>query len=304
MIVRIAAVLLLSAGTLSAAPKGTVKLKTLDGGRVEVWVNGEHFATYNPNDKGTAPKPYFYPVKGPGGTVLSRAIARKGDDHPHHKGIWVAVDEVNGVRFWAEKGRIVTRKLRTSVSENTGHIDVVNAWVGPSGTTEVTEITKIAIHPNRLMEYDITFKAGKKPVEFGDTKEGLFGFRMVNAMRERQGGRVVDSRGKKGTKACWGETAGWIDYDGQVDGKTFGVAIFDHPENFRKSRYHVRDYGLFSINPFGQKAYTKGKLPAQPYTIRPGKTLRLRYAMYFHAGDTQSAKVESVYDAWVARTKK
>lgn len=308
MFIRIAAALTFSAAFVTAASPAAqaddqpVKLKTLDDGRIEVHLGDEHFTTFIPNTEGKAPKPYFYPVNGPGGALLSRPIGRKGDDHPHHKGIWVAVDEVNGVKFWAERGKITTEKVQSTTAGGNGVITVTNHWRNPAGGTEVVEETKITIHPNRLLDYEITFKAEKKPVEFHDTKEGLFGFRMVNSMRERDGGQVVDSQDRKGSKESWGKTAEWIDYTGEVDGKTFGVAIFDHPKNFRKSRYHVRNYGLFSINPFGEKSYARNTV--EPTRLAPGKSLTLRYAMYFHAGETKEAKVQDVYKEWAESTGK
>jgi hypothetical protein len=57
----------------------------------------------------------------------------------------------------------------------------------------------------------------------------------------------------------------------------------------------VREYGLYSISPFGESAYTNGEQSAQPYTIEADATLRLRYGLYVHAGDTASAGVEAVY---------
>ena len=307
MIARTVLLVLFLTGSVFAADRPAVKLVSKNG-KIEISIGGKPASTYNVNANGKLPKPYMWPVRGPGGTNLARPIARKGDDHPHHKGIWVAIDEVNGVRFWAEKWKrdgkvvhckIVTRKIATShdAKHGTATIHVVNAWNGPDGGTEVVEDTNITIHPNGVYSYDITFKAEKKPAEFHDTKEGLFGFRMVNAMREREGGKVVNSKGHKGTKACWVKPADWIDYSGEVHGQTFGVAIFDHPKNFRKSRYHVRNYGLFSINPFGEKAYARN--PVKPTVIPRGKSLRLRYAIYVHAGNTNSAKVASVYKRWV-----
>ena len=302
MIARIGVVLVVVMATgAAAAEKGRVTTRHV-GGKMAFLVDAKPFATYNFNTDGKLPKPFMFPVRGPDGTILTRKIlkSRKDGDHPHHKGIWVAVDEVNHVKFWAERGKIVTRpKLAGSGSPTQASLTVTNDWKAADGTTVVTEQTTITVHGNRVIAYDITFKAGEKAVTFRDTKEGLFGFRMVDSMREKVGGKVVNSAGKTGTSACWGKTADWIDYSGKVNGKTYGVAIFDHPKNFRKSRYHVRNYGLFSINPFGQKAYTRGKMPAQPHTLKPGGSLRLRYAMYIHAGDTKSAKVQEAYDGWV-----
>ena len=123
---------------------------------------------------------------------------------------------------------------------------------------------------------------------------------MVDSMRENEGGHVVTSEGVKGTKDAWGKPAKWIDYYGEVEGETYGVTIFDHPKNFRPSRYHVRNYGLFSINPFGEKAYAGQEVP--PTELEKGASLMLRYAMYIHAGDTKSAKVADTYENWLKTT--
>lgn len=286
--------------TSSAVAHAKVKLEKKET-TVTITVDGEAFSVFNFGEE--LPKPFMSPVRGPGGTVLTREIFtdRTKGDHPHHKGIWVAVDQINKIEFWGEKGKIVNREVKLDVAEgDAAQMTVVNDWQGEDGKAVVTETTIIKIGSNRLFSYDITFRAaGTEPVEFGDTKEGLFGFRMVDSMRENEGGKVVNAEGDEGTKLCWGQASAWIDYTGTVEGKTFGVALFDHPLNFRASRYHVRNYGLFSINPFGEKSYTGGKRPAQFEYLLPGATMRLRYGLLIHSGDTKSANVEGVYQSYL-----
>lgn len=55
-----------------------------------------------------------------------------------------------------------------------------------------------------------------------------------------------------------------------------------HPENFRASRFHARDYGLLVANPFGINAFTNGEKSA--VTVEPGKTLRLRFGVCVFQG--------------------
>jgi hypothetical protein len=270
---------------------------------ITVKIGDEVFTVFNLSKEW--PKPFASPVHGPGGTIVTRPIVKPGDkeDHPWHKGIWVAVDEVNDNKHWAERSKIENASVEMMKTEgNPAQIVLTNNWLDTEAKPVVKETTKISIFPNRLMVYDITFKALENPVTFGDTKEGLFGIRLIDSLRETDTGKAINSDGVKGTKEAWGQTADWVDYYGEAEGKTLGVALFDHPDNFRPSRYHVRHYGLFTVSPFGEEAYAKKG--AKPLTLEPGKTLRLRYGLYIHAGDTASAKVAEVFQDFVKFAKK
>lgn len=270
---------------------------------VAVTVDGQDFTIFHIDPKWK--KPFFSPVRTASGTTLTRGLeGPDSKDHPHHKGIWLAIDEVNGGKFWAEQAVIknVSVELVTPMG-NPAQMHVVNHWIGADGEPTVIEETDIRIYANRLLAYDIKFTAGKKDVHWGDTKEGLFGIRVADTVREKQGGQVVNADGLKTTKECWGKPSAWVDYVGPVDGKLEGVAIFDHPDNFRRSRYHVRDYGLFTISPFGQKSYTNGSLPADELTQKAGSSYRLRYGLYVHPGTTQEGKVAETFVEYVKSSK-
>lgn len=282
------------------AGEGQVKLQEKDG-NIEVTIGGQHFTTYQTSQEFA--KPFFHPVRSAGGTAVTRELENP-KDHPHHKGVWIAIDEVNGIKFWAEKGTIRNAKVEVVEAQgNPARLVAVNHWLGEDGKPILEETTKVAIYGNRLLAFDITFKAVADEVVFEDTKEGLFGIRVANTMRESEGGRVFNQDGVQGTKDTWGKQHNWIDYVGEVNDQTHGVALFDHPENPRRSRYHVRNYGLFTLSPFGEKAYTNGENEAQPLHLKAGEEFRLRYALYIHPGDTKAAKVGEVYEQWVKAAK-
>jgi len=201
---------------------------------------------------------------------------------------------------------------------------VHNLWQGEGSKTVVHERTTITVYPNRLMVYDITLQAGDDAVNFKDTKEGFLALRVAPTMNEKVavriagdddrkravtqayqqvGGRIVNADGEVGEETCWGKTSDWVDYSGLVDGAIVGVALFDHPANFRKSRYHVRAYGLFAISPFGEKVYSKGTSDAPPIALKPGESLNVKYGLFAHQGDEKKGQVAEVYQKFVEWTK-
>ena len=270
---------------------------------LDITIDGQPFATYNFSHK--LPKPFLMPVRTTSGVVVNRILNDASDaDHPHHKGVWNSVDEINGIKFWKEDGPIRNTSVKVVKSGGpVGIFEAVNEWQHPeTKVPQITETATLTIHANRLLVYDMTFTASDVDAVFEDTKEGMFGIRVAPSMKEKNGGHIVASDGSESSKNCWGKPFPWIDYYGTVDGKTVGVAIMDHPGNFRPSRYHVRDYGLFSISPFGNKSYTNGAEEAAPVHLKKGESLRLRYGMYFHDGDTKEGNVAGAWDQFVKST--
>ena len=190
-----AIVLFLSLATQAWAEQGNVELKQKDN-TVDVTIDGKPFTTLQ-LDKAQA-KPYFYPVLAADGAMICRQLENP-EDHPHHKGIWCSIDEVNGIKFWAEKGKIVNDGVSlVSASGNPAKIKVVNHWLGEDGKPVVIETAEYSIFANRLVAYDATFTASEKPVTFDDTKEGMFGMRVANTTRAAaRGARSSTPRGSR-----------------------------------------------------------------------------------------------------------
>jgi hypothetical protein len=264
----------------------------------------------------------MWPIIGPNGKRMTRSfpfdLKRGGesDDHPHHQSLWFTHDQVNGANFWAanvdnpegDKGPHIVHREFASI-ENLGataRIVTRNDWMnGHEPTCEDNRTVVFGIRPNkdRWIDFSITIKATDGDVTFGDTKEGTFGIRLADSMclAANQGGRIVNSVGQTNDDA-WGLPAEWVDCTGPIDGELVGISIFSHPTSFRPvPRWHVRSYGLFTANPFGQRDFPRPELANQgATTIKKGESLTLRYRALFHRGTTEEADIKQAFREFTA----
>ena len=279
--------------------------------RLRVEIDGKLFTEYFYKD---VPRPYFYPVIGPGGAPMTRnwPIKETPDeehDHPHHRSLWFAHGSVNGHDFWSEAkdfGKTVHQGfLEITSGDPFGLIQSTNRWIASDGTVVCSDqrtmrFSKAGTKDERLIDFEITLYApAHSDVTFGDTKEGTMALRLAETMRLKGKvgtGHIINGEGIK-DDATWGKRASWCDYYGPVDGKMVGVAMFDHPSNPRHPTWwHVRDYGLFAANPFGQHDFEKlSNKKAGDFVIPAGKSATFRYRIYFHPGDDAQAHVAEKY---------
>jgi hypothetical protein len=316
---------------LTAAPLcAQVKLEQKDNSAVVVEIDRKPFTTFYVGNENGALKPYLHPLRAATGTVVTRGfpmlkdIPGESHDHAHHRGLWFAHGDVNGIDYWGgevarspeKKGTIELVKIdKVAGGAKSGTIEATFRWHGPDGKTVLTENRRMTFYSapsTRTIDLDITLKAVQR-ARFGDTKEGTFAIRLAAGLEEPQAkslpepkrtGLMTASDGKKGEKQVWGKRAPWVDYAGELAGEKVGVAIFDHPSNPRYPTYwHSRSYGLFAANIFGVHDFENDKTKDGSLTLEPGQTLRFRYRVVIHPGDTASAGLENLYREYSGKSR-
>ncbi len=311
-----------------ALPAGTVALER-HGDRVEVTIGGQPFTAFHFGPEAT--KPYLHPLRAADGTVVSRGypmedIAGEQRDHPHHRGVWFSHGNVNGVDFWANeagqrgrgmpKGTISVQDVRLSGSgTGRGVIDATLRWRTLEGIALLEERRRMEFSrqvDRNVVEFDITLTAVADSVRFADTKEGTFAVRLATEIEEQhmratgipRTGRIWNSNGRQTEAYTWGKRAAWVDYSGTIGGKPLGVAILDHPGNPKHPTYwHVRAYGLFAANVFGEHDFHADPQRDGGIAIGGGESLRFRYRVVIHPGRTPDADIQGEFEAWAGRSE-
>jgi hypothetical protein len=283
-----------------------------------VKIDGEMFCEYLTRQ---GHQPAVWPIIGPTGKPMTRQypmgplLQDEKDDHLHHVSLWFAHGNVNGFDFWTarevagshKENHIAHREFVTAEGSG-GEAKIVtrNDWI--SEDKKVCEDERTLLFGGddnvRWIDFTINLKATLGDVTLGETKEGTFGVRVSGPLTvdARQGAEIVNSRGQHNADA-WGMFADWVDDYGPVDGETIGVAMFNHPSNFRNpTRWHARTYGLLAANPFGDAEFPKDSFaPKQEsVTIAKGQELPLRYRVLLHRGDPDAAGIAEAYKAFAA----
>jgi hypothetical protein len=311
-IVGAAAVVLCGVSTRTA-PQANVRIDhDAANKQYDVSIGGRPFTTWRYGDE-FPDKPVFYPVLAPNGARVNREypmvekVPGESADHPHHQSLFFTYDLVNGTNFWnAERTgrRIQQRDARVAAGVLTAMLD----WKDKDGQVVLAETKRVTFGGGAdvfWLDHDSTLTAAV-PVTMGDTKEGAFGLRLNDALKEDGGsGRYLNAAGLETEANVWGKTSPWVAIRGTVrspDGpRDVTAAIYAHPSSLNSPPYwHARAYGLFAVNPFARKGYD----PSQPERITRlavGEHVRVRLLLAVYDGKVEKARLDRDFADFSAR---
>lgn len=329
---------------LAAAAPNHVQLTVNEAARrVDVTIDGKPFTSYIWPD--TVMKPVLYPIRDAAGAIVTRGWPlepRPGEptDHPHHVGLWLNYENVNGIDFWnnstaikpqnaPKMGTILHRKIDSATSGNArGELVTESDWVLHDGTAVLHERTAYSFEgdaTSRTIDRTTTLTAAGARVVFADAKDGMLGLRVARQLQQPARaqtftdasgratkvaasdakdatGRYLTSEGKAGD-AAWGTRGRWCMLSGTISGAPVTIAILDNPGNPGYPTYwHARGYGLFAANPLGQKAFSNGK-EALNFTLEPGQSATFRYRILVIDGQVTADGMERQWKAFAGHGK-
>ena len=270
-------------------------------------------------------KPFLYPIYASNGETITRGFPwnpqpNDPTDHPHHIGLWLNYEKVNGLDFWnnsyaiaAEKkkqyGWIKTQKIVEIENGSKGKLVYLADWTDQQKDRLLQEKTTfIFTAGNNVRIIDrITELTALQNVSFPDTKDGMLGLRVAHELelpvfetkeyKDDKGnitkitatkdpsvtGNYLSSEGKQGD-AVWGTRGNWCMLYGKKGKDSISIVIIDHPQNPGYPTYwHARNYGLFAANPLGQKVFSEGKLTMN-YKLAKGQTATFKYRVVIASG--------------------
>jgi hypothetical protein len=309
--------------------------------RVDVTIAGRPFTSYIWPD--TVKKPVLYPIRDAKGTLVTRGWPldpRQGErvDHPHHVGLWLNYENVNGVDFWnnsdaikpedaPKMGTIVHRRIVSAKSGEVGELVTESDWVLHDGTTLLHERTEFGFGgdaTSRTIDRTTTLTALDRRVTFADAKDGMLGLRVARQLElpstkaevftdlsgrktdvaklDNTGitGNYMTSEGKQGNDA-WGTRGRWCTLTGQIGADTIAIAMLDHPSNPGYPTYwHARDYGLFAANPLGQQVFSKGT-ETLGLALAPKQSVTFRYRILIVDGGLTPERTDREQKAFAAK---
>ena len=292
--------------------------------KVDIFIGGKPFTSFIYPD--SIEKPVLYPIHAANGTIVTRGFPldpRPGDptDHPHHIGLWLNFENVNGLDFWnnsyaipKEKkqsyGWIKTDKIVNASGGKTGILSYHANWTNQQNDVLLEETTRFEFSGTahqRIIDRVTVLKADTA-ILFADAKDGLLGLRFAHELqiptKEDQqfsddkgnvtivkggtdtipNGTYLTSEGKEGNDA-WSTRARWCKVYGRMGDDSISIAIIDHPMNPNYPTFwHARGYGLFAANPLGEKIFTNGK-SVKNLQLKKGESVTFRFRIIIDNGN-------------------
>jgi len=173
--------------------------------KIDVIVGGKYFTSYFYPGEEVLKKAVLFPIVSAQGTTITRGYPvtpRAGEriDHPHHVGMWLNYEDVNGFDYWNNSNNIVSslqnhkmgtiiheKIIKKKVENDKGVLNVSAKWVDNDGkgvevlkenTTYVFSGTKDI----RVIDRITSLTATVDQVQFKDVKDGMFAIRVARQL--------------------------------------------------------------------------------------------------------------------------
>ena len=291
--------------------------------KVAVTIDGKPFTFFCYPD--SLPKPFLFPIYAQDGEVVTRGFpleprANEPVDHPHHIGLWLNYENVNGLDFWNNSYAIPANKkskygwVRTTriafmkSGKDEGQLTYEANWTDINNNVLLRESTTFIFSTfgNANIIDRITTLTAMQDVSMPDIKDGFLGLRVsheleIPSKEDREftdangivtkvkasddklpSGNYLTSAGKEGDSA-WGTRANWCMLYGKKGNDSISIAIIDHPKNIGYPTYwHARGYGLFAANPLGEKIFSNGK-ESLNFSLKKDEDVRFRYRIVINS---------------------
>ncbi len=298
--------------------------------KVEVRYDGKLLTAYCFFD--STEKPVLWPINTLSGVTITRGYpitpkAGERSDHPHHLGLWMNYESVNGLDFWNNSTAIAAEKkpkygsirhqkiIKSESKKDKATLETVSNWVNMDGQVLLEEKTRFVFTKTGndfIIDRIATLEAKAPEVIFKDVKDGMLGIRLARQLEQpsNQADKFVDASGnvtpvakmdnegvtgqyqnQEGLTgdAVWGKRSQWASLQGKKDAETITIEIIDHPKNVGYPTYwHARGYGLFAANPLGQKVFSEGKEELN-LTLKQGEKTTFQYRIIIHSGSALTA---------------
>ena len=245
--------------------------------------------------------PYFNPLAGPASGLS--VTAESALPYPHHRGLWLGCDPLNGGNYWSDgplkQGQIKSTKLElTEATKESAQIQNECQWIRPEAPSPLKDQRQFTVRVLGehawVIDADITLSA-QEDISIKRAKHSLFAIRAASDISPSYGGVLMNSKGGVGAEGTYGKPANWCGYHGKRASQpdvVEGIAVMDHPENpWGPCPWFTREYGHLSPSPFN--------FLDKPWQFEKGNRLRLRYRVVVHAGTPAEAGLNKIYQQWI-----
>ncbi|WP_409012626.1 PmoA family protein [Dyadobacter sp. 3J3] len=251
-------------------------------------------------------------------------------DHPHHVGIWLNYENVNDNDYWNNSNAVDHVKHAYGTIKHTGitsmksgkdkgELTVTADWVDRDGKLTLQEKTTYIFSgkgTTRTVDRLTTLTA-VIDAAMPDVKDGMFAIRVARELElpstkpeiftdasgiatkvptlnnEGITGNYKNSNGVTG-EDVWAKRAVWCNLTGKIKDEDISIAIIDHPKNVGYPAYfHARGYGLFAVNPLGQKAFSDGK-EVLNFKLKKGESTTFRYRLVVASEHLSDASINAM----------